>query len=428
MNPQMEFKDLKLNKQLLNAIEDRGYQKPSPIQEKAIPPIHSGQDLIGIAQTGTGKTAAYVLPLLMKLKYAQGEDPRALVLAPTRELAIQIAKEIEGFSTYLDLRTACFYGGTGTKEQLAEIRNGLDIIVATPGRLLDLYKSGELYTKQIKTIILDEADRMMDMGFMPQINRILELLPMKKQCLLFSATFSDKVEQLAGDFVEFPVKIEISPQATTAETIEQRLFEVPNNRTKIEFLHHLMNGEFKDQKIIVFAKTKKSANDIFKFIERKTEIPVGVIHANKSQNTRLNTIARFKENEIQVLVATDVSARGIDISDVAAVINFNIPLHYEDYVHRVGRTGRAEKDGIAVSMANKSEMIHIEEIEKLIGQKIPLKLMPTEIEVFDTPFEEKQEIERELDRIKRKRDPNFKGAFHDKSDKKQKKSFKKKRR
>jgi ATP-dependent RNA helicase RhlE len=253
---------------------------------------------------------------------------------------------------------------------------------------------------------------MMDMGFMPQINRVLELTPMKKQCLLFSATMSHYVEKLAGDFVEYPVRVEVSPQATTAETIAQTYYKVPNIRTKINLVEHLLRTDFLGDKSIIFTKTKKSADDVYKYLIRKVLDEVGVIHANKSQNTRINTINAFQNNDIQILVATDVSARGIDISDVKLVINFNVPTHYEDYVHRIGRTGRAYKEGKAISLADKSEEIHLLEIEDLIKMTIPESEWPEEVEITQTPFEENQIIEREIDRMKRKKDPTYKGAFH----------------
>jgi ATP-dependent RNA helicase RhlE len=414
----MEFSEFKLNPQLQKAIVEKGYSEATEIQQKAIPAILGGQDVVGIAQTGTGKTAAYVLPMLMKLKYAQESAPRTLILAPTRELAIQIDKEIGDFCTYLDLRHLAVYGGTGIKPQAEAVEKGLDILVATPGRLLDIQKTGVLDLRKIKMMILDEADRMMDMGFMPQINRVLELVPMKKQCMLFSATMPPLVEKLAGDFVEFPLRIEITPQATPAATIAQSYYEAPNIKTKINLLAYLLREKFSEQKVIVFVKTKKTADDVFKYIQRKISESSGVIHANKGQNTRLNTINRFRENEISILVATDVSARGIDISDVVAVINFNIPLMYEDYVHRIGRTGRANKEGQAISFADKAELMHLEEIQKLIKMSIPKNNWPEGVEITDTPFEEKQQIDREIDRMKRKRDPNFKGAFHEKVGKK----------
>ncbi|QNL21563.1 DEAD/DEAH box helicase [Hyphobacterium sp. CCMP332] len=411
----MDFKDLKLNPQMLKAIAAKGYQKPTEIQQKAIPSILGGQDIIGIAQTGTGKTAAYLLPILVKLNFAQFEDPRAIILAPTRELAIQIDKEIEEFAAFTDLRHLAVYGGTGINPQMEAIEKGLDILVATPGRLLDISKKHGINLKRIRILVLDEADRVMDMGFMPQINRILELVPMKKQCMLFSATMSEAVERIASDFVEFPHRIEISPQATPAETVSQLFYRAPNIRSKINLLSYLLENKYPNGKVIVFCRTKKSADDVFKFIQRKLSEEVRVIHANKGQNTRINSINAFKNNEIRILVATDVSARGIDISDVVAVINFNVPIMYEDYVHRIGRTGRAENKGTAISMADEAEQWHLGEIEKLIQMKIPEKQWPAVVEITETPFEEQQAINRELDYLKRKNDPDFKGAFHEKN-------------
>src|SRR5246500_3310960 len=236
------FEEFKFNRQILNAIADAGYTEATPIQQKAIPPILNGQDVLGIAQTGTGKTAAYVLPILMKLKYAQGEHPRALVVAPTRELAMQIEENIKAFAANTDLRVVVLYGGLGPKTQIEQVKKGVDIIVATPGRFLDIYLAGHLVTKMLQTLVLDEADKMMDMGFMPQINRILEVVPVKKQNLLFSATMSGKVQELSHNFLEFPTVIEVTPQATPAQTVNQRLYEVPNLKTKINLLKHLLDA------------------------------------------------------------------------------------------------------------------------------------------------------------------------------------------
>lgn len=408
------FQDFKLNKQLLDAIKEAGYETPSPIQEKTIPLINSGHDVLGIAQTGTGKTAAYVLPLLMKVKYAQGMHPRALVLAPTRELVMQISKEITHFAKYTDLRHVALYGGIGPKTQIEDIKKGVDILVSTPGRFLEIYRKEEIYTKDIKTMVMDEADKMMDMGFMHQIRSILEVIPVKRQNLLFSATFSDKVERLSSEFLEFPIRVEVAPQATTADTISQRLYLVPNFKTKINLLEHLLLDEELINKAIIFTKTRIHADNIFKFLTRKGKGAVRVIHANKGQNTRINAMEEFKSGDIRVLVATDVASRGIDVSMVSHVINFDVPLIYEDYVHRIGRTGRANHLGEAITFANKAEMVHIEKIEKLIRKPIPILEIPKEVKIEDTPFDEGQEIDRELDEIKRRNDPEFKGAFHEK--------------
>ena len=428
------FEDLQLNRQLLNAIDEQGFDQPTPIQKKAIPLIMAGHDVMGIAQTGTGKTAAFVLPLLMKIKYAQGMEPRALILAPTRELILQIEDNIKMLSTYLDVRYTSLYGGIGPTQQIEAVQAGVDIILATPGRFMDIYLKGKLNTKYIKTLILDEADKMMDMGFMPQIRKILEVIPVKRQNLLFSATMADRVMKLSEEFLEFPEVAEVAPQATTTDTIEQKLYEVPNLRTKINFLEYLLaQPEF--NRVLVFTRTKATADNVFKYLERKKIGPVRVIHSNKGQNSRINAMNAFKEGGLRILVSTDVSARGIDVSMVSHVINFDVPIIYEDYVHRVGRTGRAYNEGIAITFANKAEMLHIGKIESLIRSKIPVYSLPDAVEVLPTPKEENKEMEMIIDTYKRREDPDFKGAFHEKKRKfdvrKPKKSegkFKKKRR
>ncbi|PIB36298.1 DEAD/DEAH box helicase [Reichenbachiella sp. 5M10] len=411
------FSELKLNKQIQNAISEAGYEKPTPIQQSAIPLITAGHDIMGIAQTGTGKTAAFVLPLLMKLKYAQGTDPRALILAPTRELAIQIHENVKKYATYLDIRHTSIYGGSGTKVQIESFANGIDLLIATPGRFMELYRRRVFGTKLIKTLIIDEADKMMDMGFMPQIRQILEIIPVKRQNLLFSATMSDFVIKLSEEFLEFPEKVEVTPQASTVDTIDQTLYEVPNFKTKINMLDHLLSNE-DFSRVIIFVKTKTNADNIFKFIDRKITKSVKVIHGNKAQNTRLNSIDSFKNGDTRILVATDVAARGLDVSLVSHVINFDVPLIYEDYVHRIGRTGRANNKGIAITFSNKAELYHIEKIEKLIGRKIEAQKTPADVKIEKTPFEEQQTMLRELDYLRKKDDPEYKGAFHEKKHKK----------
>jgi len=409
----LSFEDLKFNKQILTAIQEAGYEQPTEVQKKTIPLITAGHDVMGIAQTGTGKTAAYVLPLLMKVKYAQGKNPRALILAPTRELAMQIGESVKLFSTHLDLRHLVLYGGIGPKTQIEEIAKGIDIIIATPGRLLDIYLKGDLVLKEIKTLVLDEADKMMDMGFMPQIKKVLEVIPSKRQNLLFSATMADRVMKLSEEFLEFPVIVEVTPQATPKESITQYIIESPNLMSKIHLLEFfLKKEEFK--KVMIFARTRHNAENVYKFIHRKVNQSVRVLHANKGQNTRINAMEAFKSGEIEILVSTDVSSRGIDVNQITHVINFDIPFIYEDYVHRIGRTGRVLFEGEAISFVNPAEEYHITKIEKLIKMKIPRRPMPPEVLVEKTPFEEFQEQNREIDEQKKRDDPSFQGAFHEK--------------
>ena len=425
------FDDFKLNKQLLNAVDELGFKDPTPIQVKAIPLAVAGHDVIGIAQTGTGKTAAYLLPLLMKIKYAQGEHPRALILAPTRELILQIEENIKGLSVYTDLRYVSLYGGIGPKTQIENVQKGTDIIIATPGRFLDIYLKGNLLTKMIKTLIIDEADKMMDMGFMPQLKRILEIIPVKRQNLLFSATMSPFVKKLSEEFLEFPEIVEVAPEKLTIDTIDQVIYEVPNLKTKINFLEYLLQDETYSR-VIVFVKTKGTADNVSKYLERRKLGSVRVIHSNKGQNSRINAMNEFKEGDLRILVSTDISARGIDVSMVSHVVNFDVPIIYEDYVHRIGRTGRANNEGIAITFANKAELLHIGKIEKLIKQPIPRRSLPKDVKIEKTGFEEDQLMERDIDAFKRKENPDFKGAFHDKKKKfisiDKKKSKNKKRR
>jgi ATP-dependent RNA helicase RhlE len=294
------------------------------------------------------------------------------------------------------------------------IQQGVDILIATPGRFTELYQRGDLPTKQIKILVLDEADRMMDMGFMPQLRKILEVLPRKRQNLLFSATFSERVEKLSAEFLEFPVKVEVTPQATTAKQVEQELYHVPNIKTKINFLEYLLRHQDEFSRVIIFTRTKESADNVFNFVDRKGFGPVKVIHSNKGQNSRINAVNEFKEGKLRVLVSTDVTARGIDVVKVSHVINFDVPAFHEDYVHRIGRTGRAFQEGKAMTFATKAELYHIDKIEKLIREKIPLKALPPEVEIAKTPFEESQAMALDIDWQKKKEDPSFKGAFHEK--------------
>lgn len=408
------FEGFNLNKQLLQAIADQGFVTPTEIQQKCIPSALAGQEIIGIAQTGTGKTAAYLLPILMKVKYAQGDEPRAVILAPTKELTIQISEHAAELARYTDLRILPIYGGIGPKTQIEMIRKGVDIIIATPGRFLELYSRGELQTSAIKFLVLDEADRMMDMGFMPQLRKMLEVLPRKRQNLLFSATFSERVEKLSAEFLEFPIRIEVTPQATAAKQVEQEIYHLPNLKTKMNFLEYLLRDKEEYNRVMIFTRTKDVANDIFGFLDRKDLGPVKVIHSNKGQNSRINAVNEFKDGTLRILVSTDVTARGIDVTKVSHVINFDVPVLYEDYVHRIGRTGRAFQEGKAITFATKAELYHVEKIEKLIRAKIPLKELPVDLVVAKTSFSESQAMKLDIDWQKRKEDPEFMGAFHEK--------------
>jgi len=408
------FSDFKLNKQLLRAVADAGFLEPTPIQERAIPLILSGHDLMGIAQTGTGKTAAYLLPVLMKIKFAEGQFPRALVLVPTRELASQVSDHIRLFSTNMDTRELAIFGGVGVKAQQEALEKGIDILVATPGRLLDFYFSGHLILKKLQVVVMDEAERLLDMGFKKQVNSILDILPSKRQNILFSATMSDHVKTVADRFLNMPMIVEVAPEMKRAKGISQVLYHVPNIKTKVNLLEHFLVDE-NFSRVIVFCKTRQTATNIFKYIGRMHgENEVRVIHGNKDQNTRNNAFRAFKEGTIRVLITTDVTARGIDISDVTHVINFDVPLVAEDYIHRIGRTGRAQRTGDSITFCSPNDENQVKKIQKLIGEKIPVAQLPADVKTEETLFEEKQQMSREIDAQKKKLDPSWQGAFHEK--------------
>jgi len=410
----VNFEELSIKRQYLTVLEEMGITTPTEIQLKAIPPIRAGQDVLGIAQTGTGKTAAFALPLLDAVKYAQGTEPRCLVLAPTKELVIQISDYFTRLAKNTDLRTLALYGGVGPKTQIAALEVGCDVLVATPGRFLELYLKGAIVTKKLKHLVLDEADRMMDMGFMPQLRNILEVIPRKRQNLLFSATFPERVQKLSEEFLLWPTRIEVTPESTPVATVEQAWFSVPNVPTKLNLLLHLLGDEAVFSRVIIFVRTRDLAENISRFLQRKEMGSVRVMHANKAQHSRINAMDDFKSGDIRILVTTDVSARGIDIPEVSHVINFSVPRDHLDYIHRIGRTGRAFNTGTAITFVDRSEMYALKRIEKIIKMEVPMAEFPTAVAVEETSKAEKQEQAREIDRQKRREDPDYKGAFHEK--------------
>jgi ATP-dependent RNA helicase RhlE len=406
------FEELKLTKSVQKAITEIGFTTPTPIQEEAIPAIKSGRDLLGIAQTGTGKTAAYILPILTHLVKAEGEDPRVVILVPTRELSIQVGEDIEELAQFTNIRSVAIYGGVGWTKHADLITPGIDILVATPGRLIDLYHHNVLSFKKIKILVIDEADRMLDMGFMPQLRTILEYLPMRKQNLLFSATFNEKVEKMTEEFLDIPMRIEVAPSATPVEMVKQLVYHVPNFRTKLNLTAHLLLDEEVFSKVIVFCKTKIAAESVFKVIKRRSEGEKRILHSNKGQSTRINAINAFKNDEVRILISTDLSARGIDASKVTHVINFDSPVNYDDYIHRIGRTARAGNLGVAITMLDPSEEWHFKNIEEIIRMSIPVYDIPEGVEISGTDIDESQEQLREIDRQRKIDDPTFMGAFH----------------
>lgn len=413
------FADLKLTKPILNALEDAGFETPTPIQEQIFSVARSGQDIIGIAQTGTGKTLAYLMPILVKLHYAQGRYPRALVVVPTRELVVQVCETVELLTEYMDIRCVGVYGGTNIRTQQARVNEGADLIVATPGRFMDIYFNRIIRTQDIKTIVVDEADRMLDMGFMPQLRSIMGVVP-KHQTMLFSATFSDSVAKIAEEFLVNPARIEVTRQATTVENIDQYFYSVPNIMTKINLLKGLLDDKQEFRRVMVFTESKKNADRITDKLADIWKDELSIIHSNKAQNTRLNALRAFKEGRSRILVSSDVAARGIDVQDISHVINFDIPFEPEEYVHRIGRTGRAGKDGIAISFVGEKELPLFENIQNLIGNEIDELQIPDNIEISDILLDEEKVQTRNI-AYQNSSKPTGGGAFHTKSAKNSKK-------
>ena len=369
----MKFADLGLSKPLLDAIELQGYDTPSPIQEKAIPHVIEGKDVMAAAQTGTGKTAGFTLPLLHRLSntpkpQAAGNQARALILTPTRELAAQVANSVETYGQNLKIKSAVVFGGVKINPQMQKLRGGVDVLIATPGRLLDLHNQNAVQFDKLEVLILDEADRMLDMGFIHDIKRIIKLLPKKRQTLLFSATFSEEIRQLARGIVFKPVEVSVSPPNSTVNAVKQTLIPV-EKADKSAVLTHLINENNWFQ-VLVFSRTKHGANRLAKQLTARN-IEAAAIHGNKSQGARTRALADFKASKCRVLVATDIAARGIDIDQLPYVVNFDLPQVPEDYVHRIGRTGRAGATGEAISLVSHDEFKQLIDIERLIKKEIP---------------------------------------------------------
>lgn len=366
------FQKLPLILPIYKAIDELGYKKPTPIQEQAIPLVLKRRDLLGCAQTGTGKTAAFAIPILQLLAEKKQERKpviRTLILTPTRELAIQIDECFTQYGKYLNLKHTVIFGGVGQTPQVIQIKNGVDILVATPGRLLDLMSQKIISLKDIEIFVLDEADRMLDMGFVHDVKKVLQVLPQKRQSLFFSATMPKTIKALADTILKDPVKVEITPESTTAETVQQSLYYV-DKENKIDLLCDLIKGDIRES-VLVFTRTKHGADKVVKLLDKRG-IKAAAIHGNKSQNNRQNALENFKTKKIQVLVATDIAARGIDIDRLKYVINYEIPNIPETYVHRIGRGGRAGAEGIALSFCDVDEMAYVKDIQKVIGMPIPV--------------------------------------------------------
>jgi len=371
----MSFRALNLSPQTLQAVHDAGYTEPTPIQIAAIPLILAGHDVIGIAQTGTGKTAAFVLPILMKLAESVRAGraigrPRALVVAPTRELVVQSEENVRAYAKHVPLRMATVFGGVSERPQIEALRSGVDLVVATPGRLIDLMDQRVANLSGIEFLVLDEADRMLDMGFLPSIRRIVKALPQKRQTLMFSASLSHEIEQLTHQFQQSPKMVQIGRRANPVEAITQLAYEVPPHLKSALLLHLL--GDPKFDTVLVFARTKRGADKIARRLE-SSGIKTGTIHSNRSQNQRLRALKDFKSGAVRVLVATDIAARGIDVDGISHVVNYDFPMHSEDYVHRIGRTGRAHAIGDAISFITPEDQGPLRSLERFIGRGIVRK-------------------------------------------------------
>lgn len=413
----MRFEDLNLNAPLLNALSDLGFTQPTLIQQKVFSVVMSGRDVVGIAQTGTGKTFAYLLPILRQLNFSKQNEPRVLIVVPTRELVIQLVGEIKKLTPYMTTRVEGVYGGTNINTQKLLVINGLDILVATPGRLMDLALSGALNLKYVRQFVIDEVDEMLSLGFRAQLTTIFDLLPRKRQNLLFSATMTEEVDELINIFFNAPVLVEAVRAGTPLERIEQRAYHVPNFNTKINLLEQLLATDDTMQKVLIFAPSKRMADLIHKRLEERFPDQFEVIHSNKSQNFRMNAVAAFDKGLCRGLIATDLLARGLDVTDVTHVINVNTPDEPETYIHRIGRTGRADRDGAAILFVTESERPAQEAIETLMEKKIPLLPLPDDLPISNQLTEDERFTSPE---IQLKLPPRPTGAFHEKKAKNKK--------
>jgi len=410
------FNLLNLSKQLQHAIDDLGFKTLTPIQKEAFSVILSGKDMVGIAQTGTGKTLAYMLPILQELKFSKDLNARILILVPTRELVIQLVAQIELYAKYCNLRIVGVFGGVNINSQRTALAKGVDIIVATPGRLYDLVISRALQLKAIKKLVIDEVDVMLDLGFRFQLKNIFELLPERRQNIMFSATMTEDVDALIDDYFSMPIKISMAVSGTPLENISQQCYPVKNFYTKINLLSHLLNDRKKFGKVLVFVAQKKQADWLFEALEAEFGSECCVIHANKTQNYRMRSIAQFDEGKNRIIIATDVMARGLDLNKITHVINFDTPHYPENYMHRIGRTGRASQTGTSILFFTKNEAAYKKAIEKLMSYEIPMNDFPQEVDVSTKLIPEEQP---KIHDAERKDSEQLKpdNSFHEKKEK-----------
>lgn len=412
----MTFADLNLTAPLIKALDEMGLVTPTTIQEKAFSVIMSGRDVCGIAQTGTGKTFAYLLPCLRMIEFSKDRFPQMLVLVPTRELVVQVVEAARRLSAHRSLVVTGVYGGVNMKPQAEAILNGVDILVATPGRLYDLILNGALKTKSIKKLVIDEVDEMLNLGFRIQLRNIMDVLPERRQNLMFSATLTEEVEQLTEVYFNNPVRIEAAPAGTPLDNIEQSAYEVPNFYTKVNLLHLLLQEDSSMNKVLVFTASKKMADQLYEEIGPQYPDLVGVIHSNKEQNHRFNTVKQFKDGAYRFIIATDIVARGIDIAGVSHVINFDLPEIAEHYIHRIGRTGRADQKGIAISFVTPAEQERLESVETLMRYRVPMRDLPAHLEISEMLTEDEQpKVFHKEVQLKQPKRENVGAAFHEKA-------------
>ena len=418
------FDDLNLNTPLLTALDEMGYTHPTTIQHRVYPIVMSGKDVCGIAQTGTGKTFAYLLPCLRQWKFNKTKDPQILIVVPTRELVAQVVEAVKALTPYMSLVVTGVYGGININTQKLEVEKGVDVLVATPGRLYDLAVNGAFKTKMIKRLVIDEVDEMLNLGFRTQLKNILDLLPARRQNLLFSATITDEVEVLIETYFNNPVRVEAAPTGTPLENIIQTAFEVPNFYTKVNLLELLLSSDMDMTKVLVFAATKKLADELYEQLEAKFPGTAGVIHSNKEQNHRFNTVKQFQEGNYRFIIATDIVARGIDIAEVTHVINFDVPDVPENYIHRIGRTGRADKKGIAITFLTPMEKDSKAAIENLMKYAIPIIPLPADLVISEVLTEdEKPKVFMKIIQLKVPKKEEAGPSFHEKSAKNKKVNF-----
>jgi len=420
----MTFDDLNLNTPLLSALDDLGYINPTTIQRKVFPIVMSGKDVCGIAQTGTGKTFAYLLPCLRQWKFSKDKAPQILIIVPTRELVAQVVESVKALTPYMSLIVIGVYGGVNINTQKTEVEKGVDVLVATPGRLYDLDMNGAFKTKMIKKLVIDEVDEMLNLGFRTQLKNILDLLPPRRQNLLFSATITEEVETLVETYFNDPIRVEAAPTGTPLENIIQSGYQVPNFHTKVNLLELLLSEEKNMTKVLIFVATKKLADQLYEQLATKFPGTAGVIHSNKEQNNRFNTVKQFQEGNYRFIIATDIVARGIDINEVTHVINFDTPEVPENYIHRIGRTGRADKKGIAITFITENEKSSLSMIETLMKYQLPIVELPQNLVISEVLTEDEiPKVFMKIIQLKTPKKEEVGPAFHEKSAKNSKVNY-----